>query len=130
MGTTNKVTFDDGHTTEIVDSTEIVPIKSIAKVRVCKVCERELPITDFATTRSGSKRETCNKCCADARRESKENRIIEQRKIELSHDALFDGKQPVEVIQIMTRGKKWLESRGYEIVLRGSYVVKKDIKFE
>lgn len=44
-------------------------------------------------------------------------------------DSDFDGKQPVEVIQLMSRAKRWLESRGYEITLKGCYNVRKEIKF-
>lgn len=36
-------------------------------------------------------------------------------------DADFDDKTPGEVVRMMGRAKKWLESRGYSITLRGEY---------
>lgn len=40
-------------------------------------------------------------------------------------DELLDGKQPREVIDLMVRCRKWLESRGYEIAMSCIY---KEIK--
>lgn len=100
------------------------------ETKVCKVCGGMLPLTNFALTRSGSRRDTCNQCCADARRNAKQERIDAQRKQQAMYDAEFDDKQPCEVLQIMGRAKRWLEARGYEIVLRGSLTVKKEVKFE
>lgn len=36
-------------------------------------------------------------------------------------DELLDGKQPREVIDLMVRCRKWLESRGYEIAMSCVY---------
>lgn len=36
-------------------------------------------------------------------------------------DELFDGKEPREVIELMVRCRKWLESRGYEITMSCIY---------
>lgn len=36
-------------------------------------------------------------------------------------DELLDGKQPREVIDLMVRCRKWLESRGYEIAMSCIY---------
>lgn len=44
-------------------------------------------------------------------------------------DPDFDGKQPVEVIQLMSRAKRWLEARGYSIALKGTYTQVREIKF-
>lgn len=44
-------------------------------------------------------------------------------------DPDFDGKQPVEVIQLMSRAKRWLETRGYSITLKGTYTQVKEVKF-
>lgn len=59
-----------------------------------------------------------------------QERINKQQRAEAMYDAMFVGMQPCEVLQIMGRAKRWLEARGYEIVLRGSLTVKKDVKFE
>lgn len=47
-------------------------------------------------------------------------------------DPDFDGKEPREVLLIMGRAKRWLESRGYTIQLSGEYrkVEIKKVKFE
>ena len=44
----------------------------------------------------------------------------------------FDGKDPGEVIRMMGRAKKWLESRGFIIQLSGEYHETKirKLKFE
>lgn len=47
-------------------------------------------------------------------------------------DPDFDGKEPGEVMRMMGRAKKWLESRGYVIQLSGEYHETKirKLKFE
>lgn len=44
-------------------------------------------------------------------------------------DPYFDGKQPVEVIQLMKRAKMWLEAQGYNITLKGTYTKVMEVKF-
>lgn len=44
-------------------------------------------------------------------------------------DPDFDGKQPVEVIQLMKRAKMWLEAKGYNITLKGTYTQVREVKF-
>ena len=44
-------------------------------------------------------------------------------------DPDFDGKQPVEVIQLMSRANRWLEAQGYNITLKGTYTQVKEVKF-
>ena len=44
-------------------------------------------------------------------------------------DPDFDGKEPREVIDLMSRAKRWLEARGYNIILKGSYTQVREIKF-
>ncbi len=47
-------------------------------------------------------------------------------------DELFDGKEPGEVMRMMGRAKRWLESRGFVIQLSGEYHETKirKLKFE
>lgn len=47
-------------------------------------------------------------------------------------DPDFDGKEPGEVMRMMGRAKKWLESRGFVIQLSGEYHETKirKLKFE
>ena len=47
-------------------------------------------------------------------------------------DPDFDGKEPREVLQMMGRAKKWLESRGFIIQISGEYHETKirKLKFE
>lgn len=44
-------------------------------------------------------------------------------------DPDFDGKEPREVIDLMSRAKHWLETRGYSIALEGTYTQVREIKF-
>ena len=44
-------------------------------------------------------------------------------------DPEFDGKQPVEVLQLMKRAKMWLEAKGYSITLKGTYTQVREVKF-
>lgn len=41
------------------------------ETKTCKVCGRELPLTEFPVTRSGSRFDTCRECRANALRETK-----------------------------------------------------------
>lgn len=112
------------------DDFEPIAIKPVAKVKKCKVCGEILPLESFRLSKSGSHINTCNQCIADARRSTKEERIMAQRKQQAMHDAMFDGKAPCEVLQIMGRAKEWLEARGYEIVLRGFIQKREEVKFK
>lgn len=73
---------------------------------------------------------TCKECENLIRWEKKEKKKEELEKQKHFYDSEFDGKEPCEVLQLMGRAKKWLETRGYEIVLRGTITLKKEIKFE
>ena len=44
-------------------------------------------------------------------------------------DPEFDGKHPVEVLQLMKRAKMWLEAKGYSITLKGTYTKVMEVKF-
>ena len=97
----------------------------------CKECERELPVSNFRTTMKGIRCKVCNECTAAKRRQTLTSKrlIMGGGMAHLYKDPEFDDKQPVEVIQMMSRAKRWLDSRGYEITLKGSYTVKKEVKF-
>lgn len=109
---------------------EPIAIKPVAKVKKCKACGEILPLEKFQLSKSGNHIDTCKQCVSEARMATKRERVNKQRKKEAMYDAMFVGMQPCEVLQIMGRAKRWLEERGYEIVLRGSLTVKKDVKFE
>lgn len=105
----------------------------IMETKICKTCGRELPVTSFRLSKGGTKVATCNECINEKRAESryKHTQIGGVKPAPLS-DADFDGKQPVEVIQLMSRAKRWLESRGYTITLKGEYreVKVRQVKFQ
>ena len=44
-------------------------------------------------------------------------------------DSDFDDKEPREVLDLMSRAKRWLESRGYTITLKGTYTQIRENKF-
>lgn len=96
----------------------------------CKVCGETKPLNNFRLSKRGNHIDTCNRCVSDAMKATKQERINKQRKAEAMYDSMFVGMQPCEVLQIMGRAKRWLEERGYEITLRGSLTVKKEVKFE
>lgn len=103
---------------------------TLLTTKVCKVCGETLPLSEFQRAKAGGVFHTCKKCVNENKQATKYAKIELQRKQEAMHDAMFEGKQPMEVLQMMGRAKKWLEARGYEIVLRGSLMVKKEVKFE
>lgn len=100
------------------------------ETKICKTCGRELPVTSFRLSKGGTKVATCNECINEKRAESryKHTQIGGVKPAPLS-DADFDGRQPVEVIQLMSRAKRWLETRGYSITLKGTYTQVKEVKF-
>lgn len=100
------------------------------ETKVCKCCGRDLPLEVFSLTKNGiTRRDTCKECINSARSTSKANKIAIIEAQRQQYDEMFEGKDPVDVIKIMSRAKRWLESRGYEITLKGSYTIKKEVKF-
>lgn len=93
------------------------------ETKICKVCGRELPETDFPMGRYGVRIGTCKECRANALRETKalkRNQIGGGKTAPFS-DPNLDGKEPREVIDTMVRCRKWLESRGFEITMTCIY---------
>lgn len=99
------------------------------ETKTCKSCGRELPLTDYRRVKGGGYGNTCKECCSEALKEAAYQRKIGGGKTPPFSDPDFDGKQPVEVIQLMSRAKRWLEAQGYRITLKGEYTVKKEVKF-
>lgn len=99
------------------------------ETKVCKECGRELPIEQFSKVRNGIRISTCKECVTAIRKENKQKKLeaIEQQR--KAYYAEFDGKEPVEVLKLMGRAKNWLEAKGYEVTLRATYTIKKEIKF-
>ena len=89
----------------------------------CKICGGTWPLSSFRLSKSGRHIEVCNHCVTEKLRESRAaNRPkIGGGKQQPLSDPDFDNKQPVEIIQLMSRAKRWLESRGYDITLYGEY---------
>lgn len=101
------------------------------ETKICKVCGRELPLSEFKTTRWGNKSNSCNACVKEKIAQTRYDRVNSAGggKTAPFSDAAFDGKQPVEVIQLMSRAKRWLEAQGYSITLKGTYTQIREIKF-
>lgn len=100
------------------------------ETKKCKICGRELPVTDFMRTRSGSRCDTCRECRTAALRHNKAARQAQRGgKNAPFSDPDFDGKQPREVIDLMSRAKRWLEAQGYTITLKGAYTQVREVKF-
>lgn len=101
------------------------------ETKTCKACGRELPETGFPMGRYGVRIGTCKECRANALRETKAAKRAQMGggKSVPFFDAAFDGKEPREVIDLMSRAKHWLETRGYSITLKGTYTQVKEVKF-
>lgn len=93
------------------------------ETKTCKVCGRELPLSEFKTTRWGSKSDVCNACVREKRAQRHCDRInsIGGGKTAPFSDPDFDDKTIGDVWRQMCRAKKWLESRGCKILLDGEY---------
>lgn len=99
----------------------------------CKKCGRELPITEFMKTRWGKYSDVCKKCVNDKKGNTRYNKLNQNGGGKIANPAYsdpdFDGKQPVEVLQMMKRAKMWLEAQGYNITLKGTYTQVREVKF-
>lgn len=101
------------------------------ETRECKVCGRELPLTDFRMTKGGGRAGTCNGCIAERRAQARYDRIKSGGTAPVS-DPDFDNLSVGEVVRLMGRAKKWLESRNCHITLYGDFIETKTkkLKFE
>lgn len=92
------------------------------ETKVCKVCGRELPETDFPMGRYGIRIGTCKECRTAALRQTKAAKRAQMGgKTAPFSDAAFDGKSIGDVWRLMCRAEKWLTSSGYVIQLDGEY---------
>lgn len=98
------------------------------ETKKCSKCGRELPVTEFLMTRWGHYSEVCKKCINDKKIDTRSRKVIGGQNTSFP-DPEFDGKQPVEVLQLMKRAKMWLEAQGYSITLKGTYTQIREVKF-
>ncbi len=96
------------------------------ETKICSKCGRELPKTEFYRRSSSPDglQPYCKECSRKYGQIYYNQTNMSQEgggKTAPFSDPDFDDKQPVEVIQLMARAKKWLESRGYSITLKGEY---------
>lgn len=106
---------------------------SESEMRTCRECGRILPLSAYSATKFGGYMHTCKECVSEKReatRKANRGHIGGGKPAPYSNPD-FDGKQPVEVIQLMSRAKRWLEAQGFRITLAGEYrkVEIKKIKF-
>lgn len=103
------------------------------ETKTCKVCGRELPLTDYRKVKGGGYGSTCKECFLEALKEAHYQRKIGGGgKTAPFSDPDFDGKTIGDVVRMMGRAKKWLESRGCRITLHGDFIETKTrkLKFE
>ena len=100
--------------------------------KVCKVCGRELPETSFRKVKGGGYGSTCKECFSEALKEAHYQRKIGGGKQTPFSDPNFDNMSIGEVVRLMGRAKKWLESRNCKITLYGDFIETKTkkLKFE
>lgn len=92
------------------------------ETKICKECGRELPLSDFHVARGGVRVSICNSCIAEKRADTRYNRAqMGGGKQQPFSDPDFDGKDPGEVVRLMGRAQRWLQSRGFTIHLDGEY---------
>lgn len=103
--------------------------------KICKICGRELPETEFPLTKSGTRCTTCRECRTAALRQNKATKRAQiggGGKTAPFSDPDFDNLSVGEVVRLMGRAKKWLESRNCHITLYGDFIETKTkkLKFE
>lgn len=101
------------------------------ETKTCKACGRELPETEFPYGKGGKRIGVCRECRAAARRLT----MMTYRenwggKDQPFSDPDFDNLSVGEVVRMMGRAKKWLESRNCRITLYGDFIETKKLKFE
>lgn len=103
--------------------------------KTCEECGRSLPVNSFRFTRWGGRMKVCRDCVARKRRDTYQaNRCLATAEVKPKpiSDPSFDHMSIGEVVRLMGRAKKWLESRNCHITLYGDFVEtkKKKLKFE
>ena len=104
------------------------------ETKICKSCGRERPLTAYRRARGGAVCGTCNECVNEKRAQTRYDRANSggggnQRPFS---DPDFDNLSVGEVVRMMGRAKKWLESRNCRIKLYGDFIETKTkkLKFE
>lgn len=97
--------------------------------KTCKECGKELPLTSFQRSRWGGLFDICRDCVEAKRADKRYNRAQVGGNSAPFSDPDFDGKEPGEVCRMMGRAQRWLESRGYNIILKGTYTQVRTVKF-
>lgn len=104
------------------------------ETKTCKECGRELALSEFRLTRGGARCSVCNGCANDKRAQTRYERAQTGGggKTPPFSDPDFDNLSIGEVVRLMGRAKKWLESRGCKITLYGDFIETKTkkLKFE
>lgn len=108
------------------------------ETKVCRDCGRELTIDKFTLSRFGKPSAVCRECrnekYRDTRFANKQQRtaIGGGAKPHPFSDPDFDGKTIREVMDMMSRAKRWLEAQGCEIYLSGNLkkVIIQPLKFQ
>ncbi len=102
------------------------------ETKKCKECGRELSIDNYSMSRWGKRYDVCKECVKEKRADTRYMKKLGTQVPQNAHsysDPDFDGKQPVEVLQLMKRAKMWLEAKGYSITLKGTYTQVREVKF-
>lgn len=105
------------------------------ETKICKSCGRERPLSAFRKTRWGGTANSCNECIAEKNANTRYDRVHAQRgggNNRPFSDPDFDNLSVGEVVRLMGRAKKWLESRNCRIKLYGDFIETKTkkLKFE
>ena len=92
------------------------------ETKVCKSCGRKLSIDSFRKTRWGGHSGICNSCVTEKQADTRYSHTqTGGGKTAPFSDPDFDNLSVGEVVRLMGRAKRWLESRGCSIKLDGEY---------
>lgn len=92
--------------------------------QICRECGEELPPEAFGITKKGTRFKTCKRCVNFKRMQTCDRKKRLYKNVdceEIYHSPEFDGMQMGDVVRLVGRAVRWLESRGCVIRIHGEY---------
>lgn len=91
--------------------------------QVCRECGEELPLEAFSITKGGIRRKTCRKCVNFKRMQTCNRKKLAKNDAceEIYHCPELEGMTQGDVVRLVGKDVRWLESRGCVIRIHGEY---------